>query len=322
MEFRIETMILTYGLISASKLTCIQMSGAANDSFLRIIADVCGDTLKFLDISDSHVSNKGLYALAGVTEEQSRASRYARKCKNSKNEETTKETIKCMVKTKKGCWRLTHLVAYCLRRLTWSQHNDDNVGGMSSIGFINIINSQNNNNGTSMVKCPKDSGFLMILKHLPNLQVLLNEKGGKIMETVLAERKRQKIPLLTSLQIISDHQMNKNVMKAILTMAPNLKSIILRTDQRGKDESWLEALKSNEHNIQSVVASESAFKGPNLVTHLLEPINGAKLTVLDVRELCFFRLSWLQKIKLHCQNLQKLILGKDNSLERRDLLRF
>lgn len=160
-----------------------------------------------------------------------------------------------------------------------------------------------------MVKCPKDSGFLMILKHLPNLQVLLNEKGGKIMETVLAERKRQKIPALTNLQVISDHQMNKNVMKAILTMAPNLKSIILRTDQRGKDESWLEALSSAEHNIQSVVASESAFKGPNLVTYLLEPVNGAKLRVLDVRELCFFRLSWLQKIKLNCQNLQKLILG-------------
>ena len=41
--------------------------------------------------------------------------------------------------------------------------------------------------------CPKDSGFLMVLKYLPRLRLLLNEKGGKIIETLMAERLRLKV---------------------------------------------------------------------------------------------------------------------------------
>ena len=43
------------------------------------------------------------------------------------------------------------------------------------------------------VMCPKDSGFLMVLKYLPRLRMLLNEKGGKIIETLMADRKRLKV---------------------------------------------------------------------------------------------------------------------------------
>ncbi len=166
----------------------------------------------------------------------------------------------------------------------------------------------NNNHGQTS-KCPRDSGFVMVLKHLPNLRVFLTEKGGKIMETLLAEKKRLKCPTLSSLEVMADHQVNKGVMKSILNLCPNLKSINVRADQRGKDESWMEALSSGHHQIESITVTESTFKGPNLCQIILEPVNGAKLTCLDVRELCYFRMSWLQKLKLNCQNLQKLVIG-------------
>ena len=69
--------IMHHALNSASTLTHIQMAGAACDSFLKVISGVCTN-LQYLDISDSFVSNKGLYYLAGVTEEESRSSRYTR----------------------------------------------------------------------------------------------------------------------------------------------------------------------------------------------------------------------------------------------------
>ena len=77
METRTETAVMYYALTSAVNLTHIQMAGAACDSFLKVISEVCVN-LSYLDISDSFVSNHGLYHLAGVTEEESRSSRYSR----------------------------------------------------------------------------------------------------------------------------------------------------------------------------------------------------------------------------------------------------
>ena len=77
METRIESTLIQYALNSADKLTHIQMQGAANDTFCKVISEVC-ENVQYLDISDSFVSDQGLYYLAGVTEEENRTSRYPR----------------------------------------------------------------------------------------------------------------------------------------------------------------------------------------------------------------------------------------------------
>jgi len=98
-------------------------------------------------------------------------------------------------------------------------------------------------------------------------------------------------------------------MKAILTMCPNIKSVIMKSYDGGNDETWLEVLSKSSHQIEALHVLEATFKGPNLCQYLLQPITGNRLSFLDIREMCHFRMSWLQKIKKNCQNLQKLIIG-------------
>ena len=115
---------------------------------------------------------------------------------------------------------------------------------------------------------------------------------------------------LPNLQVISDYQMTKAAMKAIITMCPNIKSIIMKSYDGGSDETWLEVLNKSTHQIESLHVLEATFKGPGLCNHLLTPITGARLSFLDIREMCYFRMSWLQRIKKNCQNLQKLVIGR------------
>merc|ERR1712142_1063921 len=77
----------------------------------------------------------------------------------------------------------------------------------------------------------------------------------------------------------------------------------------GSDETWLEVLNKSSHQIESLHVLEATFKGPGLCNHLLTPITGARLSFLDIREMCYFRMSWLQRIKKNCQNPQKLVIG-------------
>ena len=158
--------------------------------------------------------------------------------------------------------------------------------------------------------CPKDSGFVMILKHLPKIRFLLNEKGGNILETYQTEKKKLKATALSNIQVACDQNMTKNAMKAILTMCPNLKSLHVKSDNCGKDESWVEMLGKVPNKIQEIHVTRVNFKGAYLCQYVLDPFNGAKLTTLDIREMCFFRLSWFQMIKRNCQNLQNLSIGK------------
>ena len=104
---------------------------------------------------------------------------YSRRCKKNSEESQTKSVL---VKTKRGCNQLTYLLANNLKKITWPAVEPKKYMGFMA-SFITL----------NTVMCPKDSGFLMVLKYLPRLRLLLNEKGGKIMETLMAERKRLKV---------------------------------------------------------------------------------------------------------------------------------
>ena len=68
------------------------------------------------------------------------------------------------------------------------------------------------------------------------------------MQTKTQLRKFQ-ISKLPNLQVISDLQMTKAAMKAIVTMCPNIKSIIMESYDGGSDETWLEVLNKSSHQI-------------------------------------------------------------------------
>ena len=102
-----------------------------------------------------------------------------RRCKKSNEESQTKSVL---VKTKRGCSQLTYLLANNLKKISWPAVEPKKYMGLMA-SFITL----------NTVMCPKDSGFLMVLKYLPRLRMLLNEKGGKIIETLMADRKRLKV---------------------------------------------------------------------------------------------------------------------------------
>ena len=121
LETRAESMILHYGFLNCDKLTHLQLNGAACDRFLQVISDHCAH-LQYLDISDSaHVTDQGFYYLAGVTEEETRGSKYARACKKVPDANVSKQNAN-LTKTKPGCLKLTHLIAYGLKRMSWNQN--------------------------------------------------------------------------------------------------------------------------------------------------------------------------------------------------------
>ena len=126
----------------------------------------------------------------------------------------------------------------------------------------------------------------------------------------LKKQSNKKSFQLPSLEVISEVNMNKETMKTIMNSCPNLKTIMVKaskaTSMNGSDESWMEFLTPSK--LKEIHITDLSFKGPNLVKYLLEP--GTNLTTLDIREVNVVKLSWFRKIKLNCQNLQRLIFGK------------
>ena len=120
------------------------------------------------------------------------------------------------------------------------------------------------------VTCPKDAGFVMALKYLPHLQVFLTDIGGRAVEVLYHEKKRQRGPsgssgssckiTLPNLEAISEIHLNRELMRAILTICPNIKSVHAKSAHNGKDESWLDVLDKVPHNLNHIQVWEACFK--------------------------------------------------------------
>lgn len=170
-ETRTETTLIQFALRSASKLTHLQMSGCACDNFLKVVSENCFN-LKYIDFSNSYVSDWGFYHLAGLTEVENRNARLSRKCKSVDHQ--TPVSNSDLVKTKRGCGNLTHLIANNLLSISWPPRSCKKLN--------NSMYPPNNNGCTDYMrkdsKCPSDSGFAMALKFLPKLKVLALAHGG------------------------------------------------------------------------------------------------------------------------------------------------
>jgi hypothetical protein len=116
METRIETTLVHFALTSAIRLTHVQISGCACDSLLHMISEVCAG-LKFIDFSDSFVSDWAFYHLAGLTEAAPRSQRLTRQCKK-RLADVDQDTLD-LVQTRRGCRQLTHIVANNLLSIRW-----------------------------------------------------------------------------------------------------------------------------------------------------------------------------------------------------------
>ena len=112
------------------------------------------------------------------------------------------------------------------------------------------------------------------------------------------------------MEMISEKHMDKDLMKAVLSTCPNIKSILVKTAHDGRDEEWMEPLKKIDNQLKDICVMDSHFRGPNLKHYILEPKTGGNLSNLDMRGLSYLKMSWFQAIKINCQNLNSLTVGK------------
>ena len=318
METRSESTLIHFALTNGSSLTQIKMAGSACDSFLKVIVENCL-SLKYLDISDSYVSDWGLYEISGLTVVQNRSARLPRRCKMQNGAGQEKNYVhEEMVKTKRGLPNLTHLIANNLKSISWPPRSSPkkNINPpnhffsyhtISMTGYTDYINAS--------AGCPKDSGFVLCLKHLPNLKVYMTEIGARAIDIFSRDQlgrktKKVKVNTLPNLEMISERNMDKDLMKTVLATCPNIKSIFVKSAHDGRDEDWMECLGKEKHKLTDISIFDSHFKSQNLLLNVLAKNTGSHLSNLDLRGLTFMKMSWFQAIKLNCQSLNSLIIGK------------
>ena len=315
METRTESTLIHLALACGSKLTQIKMAGCACDSFIKVIVQHC-TSLKYLDISDSYVSDWGLYDLAGLTVVENRSARLPRRCKQNKEDayhhRHRHPSQEEMAKTEAGLPTLTHLIANNLMSISWPPRSSPKKVGHP----FSLLSHHNGYTDYLSVTagCPRDSGFVMLLKHLPSLKVFMTEISARAIDVYsrdhMGRKNSKKVNLLPNMEMISEKHMDKDLMKAVLSTCPNIKSILVKTAHDGRDEEWMEPLKKIENQLKDICVMDSHFRGPNLKHYILEPKTGGNLSNLDMRGLSYLKMSWFQAIKINCQNLNSLTVGK------------
>ncbi len=98
-------------------------------------------------------------------------------------------------------------------------------------------------------------------------------------------------------------------MKSLVKVCPSLKhvSATTRDPMLVSDEAWLVTC-SKAPAIQDLRIVDFDFRTNALTESLIAGPSGARLTVLDLREMCHFKYSWIMALKLHCVSLKNLVL--------------
>ena len=179
-----------------------------------------------------------------------------------------------------------------------------------------------------IAKFQTDAVYVFVYKRIVTLsmimkcqifQVFMTEIGGRALNALCSDdygrvaKRRKRHFELPNMEMISEVNMDSWYMEVIMRVCPNLKVIKAKNAKNalnGSDESWLNVLGDRPNKIEEVSVSESDFKHQTLTKMLLSEKNGHRLTRLDLRELQFMKLSWLQSIKRNCQSLVRLVIGK------------
>ena len=240
-ETRIPTTILHYTLIEGATLVNIDLEKCACDSLLQILAQVAPN-VRYLNISHSMVSDKGLMYLCGVEKSIGSRQRLARKCKEQKDEEkklVTNETPKWEKKWN-ACDKITHLLAEELRQIDWS-----GVRAYKDHGQMHTYQRKYYNHPA----VPVDSGFVAVLAHLKHLRVLVSEVGARAVHALARlQTKRKGAKLTLKLETITEKKLMPNVFHAVIEACPRLCS--LNVERGGisvhghavEEDMWVEEL--------------------------------------------------------------------------------
>ena len=166
--------------------------------------------LKYLNISDSFCTDRGLLNICGVQVHREAARPHLpRSCKRHKETRLVSNLVPHWVRLEgRGALNLTHLEAKNLSCLQWDEGNS----------MLHYMQYQ---------QVPLDAGFVALLTFLPKLKVFKTEVGGRaVLSYVRGRHNRRRLktePL--GLEVLSESQPNPAMLVCIAHYCPNLREL-------------------------------------------------------------------------------------------------
>jgi hypothetical protein len=167
--------------------------------------------LKYLNISYSHCTDRGLLDICGVQLDREVARPHLhRSCKRHKEE----TRLVCNLSPRwvrvegRGALNLTHVDAKSLTYLQWHQ-------GSSVFRYVDYQ------------QVPLDAGFVAMLTFLPKLKVFKTEVGGRAVQSYVRgrhNRRRLRVEPL-SLEVLSESHPTPAMMDCLAQYCPNLQEL-------------------------------------------------------------------------------------------------
>lgn len=300
METSMGISILHFALMEGFRLVNLNLERCGCDSILRLIAQVARN-LKYLQISESHVSDQGLLYLCGVQKRiPSTRQNPTRACKEIWNEKAkgVEDRVQKFVKVgdgATGCLELEHLEANNLAAIDWP-----GVQRLPSYRGYKECQS-----------VPLDSGFVTILTHLRKLRVFLTEISGRVVHSYIRlHRKGRKSCPPLALEVMSESNLTPTLMSSLESVCPRLSELRVNWSdlfhhQTSHREDWIDQMSLVKPScIRSKEIDFRTDKLANALTHC-----GENITTMDLRELCIFRYSNFRALKTSCPNLTHLTLA-------------
>jgi hypothetical protein len=165
--------------------------------------------LKYLNISSSFCTDRGLLDLCGVQPDRTAARpRLHRSCKRRKEEtRLVSNVVPRWVRLEgRGALNLTHVEAKSLNNIQWDQ-------GSSVYQYLDYQ------------QVPLDAGFVALLTFLPKLKVLKTDMGGRAVLSFVRgrhTRRRLKVEPL-ALEVLSESHPTPAIMDCLAHYCPNLR---------------------------------------------------------------------------------------------------
>jgi len=293
-DSRIGTTILHFSLSEGERLSHLSLEKVCTDDLLALIGKV-SHNLRYLNISGSAVTDRGLLDLCGL-ESGSRSGsrpRLSRQCKST-------DSLPCgLVKnlvprwskaTGRGADKLTHIEATDLHAIQWH---------LDKVAYRDYP------------AVPLDAGFVALLTFCPQLRILNTEVCGRAVMSYVKGKQKQKrsVPPL-SLEVLVEAHPSPALIECVVGACPRLQEVrvdwfqVIHPNNTSR-EDWIQKL-PQVCGLTRLHSTDIDYKTDKLVTIL--PQVGAHLSVLHLQELWSLKYSIVKTIKQSCPVLRQFAL--------------
>ena len=269
-EQRMSNILVSNSLSDARRLTHLSLEKYATDSMLALVGQTATN-LKYLNISNSCVSDKGLLDLVGVTVGTIRSRpRLARACKQEDVVVSNRFPNWSRPDNNVGAVSLQHLEANLLTGFRWCTNQPRRAFADQQV-------------------VPIDAGLVALLRFMPNLKVLKTEMGGRVVFALARHRKQMRLKrpetLPLKLEVLTESHPTASLLKVVAELCPQLRQLGIDWFRHSlapsaSRDDWLVALHEFP-NLSHLRTTEIDYKSSKLLDTL--PVIGANLVSLHLQ---------------------------------------